>query len=119
MADRKADLCSQTVVDEKKVALVRSHLPYDDEIAALSETFKVLGDSTRLRIVLALATEELCVCDLGALIGVTVSAISHQLRLLRGMRLVKYRKEGKMVYYSLDDKHISRIIREAQTHVRE
>jgi ArsR family transcriptional regulator len=119
MTATKIEICSQTVVDEEKVNLVKNQLPHDGEIAALSETFKVLGDPTRLRIVLALAKEELCVCDLATLIGVTVSAISHQLRLLRGMRLVKYRKQGKMVYYSLDDEHIENIIGEAQTHIRE
>lgn len=119
MATTKIEICSETAVDRKKIARVKKHLPNDPEIFALSETFKVLGDSTRLRIVLALAKEELCVCDLATLIGVSVSAISHQLRLLRGMRLVKYRKEGRMVYYSLDDEHIENIIREAQTHVRE
>jgi len=119
MAEPKIEICSQTVVDREKVNLVKSQLPDDREISALSETFKVLGDPTRLRIVLALAKEELCVCDLATLIGVTVSAISHQLRLLRGMRLVNYRKAGKMVYYSLDDEHIENIIRETQTHVRE
>jgi len=119
MAETKIEICSQTVVDREKVNLVKSQLPDDREISALSETFKVLGDPTRLRIVLALAKAELCVCDLATLIGVTVSAISHQLRLLRGMRLVNYRKSGKMVYYSLDDAHIENIIRETQTHVRE
>lgn len=119
MAETKIEICNQTVVDQEKVNFVKSQLPHGGEISALSETFKVLGDPTRLRTVLALAKEELCVCDLAALIGVTVSAISHQLRLLRGMRLVKHRKEGKMVYYSLDDEHIENIIREAQTHVLE
>ena len=113
------EICTETYVDEQKVALAKSILPDDQEITDLAETFKVLGDPTRLRIVLALARVELCVCDLASLINVTVSAISHQLRLLRGMRLVRYRKQGKIVYYSLDDQHIENIIREAKTHVEE
>ncbi|RMI01336.1 MAG: transcriptional regulator [Calditrichaeota bacterium] len=119
MAVPKIEICRENVVDGEKVERVHAALPEDREIAALAETFKVLGDPTRLRIVLALAMEELCVCDLAALIGVSVSAISHQLRQLRQMRLVKYRKNGKMVFYSLDDEHIEHIIAEAQTHVRE
>lgn len=119
MAANKAEICSENVVDHEKIKRVKNRLPDDREIAALAETFRVLGDPTRLRIVLALAREEMCVCDLATLIGVSVSAVSHQLRLLRGMRLVKYRKDGKMVYYSLDDAHIENIIGEAQTHVRE
>ncbi|MFQ5583227.1 MAG: ArsR/SmtB family transcription factor [Calditrichia bacterium] len=119
MPEPKIEICSHSAIDEEKVNLVKNLLPESGEISALAETFKVLGDSTRLRIILALAKEELCVCDLATLIGVTVSAISHQLRLLRGMRLVKFHKEGKMVYYSLDDEHIENIIGEAQTHVRE
>ncbi len=119
MVGKTNDICSVTVVNYEKVDAVRKQLPADTEILALSETFKVLGDPTRLRIVLALAKEELCVCDLATLIGLSVSAISHQLRFLRNMRLVKFRKEGKMVYYALDDEHIETIIGEAQTHVRE
>ena len=119
MKNNQIKLCSETVVDFHKVREVRQHLPSLDEISSLAETFKILGDPTRLKIVLALAKEELCVCDLATLFELSVSAISHQLRLLRGMKLVKYRKAGKMVYYSLDDEHIEDIIRLAQTHVRE
>ena len=119
MKNNQIKLCSETVVDLHKVREVRQHLPSLGEISSLAETFKILGDPTRLKIVLALAKEELCVCDLATLFELSVSAISHQLRLLRGMKLVKYRKAGKMVYYSLDDEHIEDIIRLAQTHVRE
>ncbi len=119
MASKTNDVCSVTAVNYEKVNAVRKQLPQSSEIQALSDTFKVLGDPTRLKIVLALAKEELCVCDLATLIGLSVSAISHQLRLLRNMRLVRFRKEGKMVYYALDDQHIETIIGEAQTHVRE
>lgn len=79
----------------------------------------MLADPTRLKIVLALAREELCVCDVAALLGVSESAISHQLRLLKNLRLVKYHRDGKMAYYSLDDEHIEDLIRVANRHVSE
>ena len=113
------EVCSVTAIDLKKVSAVQKQLPGEEEIRALAETFKVLGDSTRIRIVMALALQELCVCDLAALINLSVSAISHQLRLLRNLKLVKFRKEGKMVYYSLDDEHIGNLIIQAREHVNE
>ena len=115
----KEPVCKINFVDEEKVNKVKASLPEPQSIMNLSETFKSLGDGTRLKVVFALFEEELCVCDLASLIGVSVSAISHQLRILRNNRLVKYRKEGKMVYYSLDDNHIKQIISEAQKHIKE
>lgn len=85
----------------------------------VAETFKVLGDPTRTKIIFALFTAELCVCDLASLLNTTSSAVSHQLRILRNMRLVKYRKEGKMVFYSLDDDHINNLFHECLRHVEE
>lgn len=117
---REKDLtCNIDLIDEAKVELVKKTIPSDEDIFELANSFKVLGDSTRLKILLALSKEELCVCDLSALVGVSVSAISHQLRLLRNIRYVSYRKEGKMVYYSLADKHIYNIVSEAITHTQE
>jgi len=112
-------ICGVVAIDEEKVKAVTKLMPKDIEVDRTAETFKILGDPTRLKIVLALMKEELCVCDLSALIGVTVSAISHQLRLLRNMRIVKNRKEGKMVYYSIDDLHIENIISETLVHINE
>ncbi len=112
-------VCRENIVNMKKVHSAKLSLPDFSEIVDLTETFKVLGDPTRLMIVLALSKEELCVCDLATLLELTVSAVSHQLRILRGMKLVKFRKSGKMVYYSLDDEHIESIIEQAQIHVRE
>ncbi len=119
MAANEIEICKENIVNFQKVEKVNQQLPDNDEISALSETFKVFGDPTRLRILLALAQEELCVCDLATLINLSVSAVSHQLRILRGMKLVKFRRQGKMIYYSLDDTHIETIIGAAQTHVRE
>jgi DNA-binding transcriptional ArsR family regulator len=88
-------------------------------VAALAETFKVLGDSTRVRILDALAREEVPVCDLAQLLGLTQSAVSHQLRLLRGMRLVKSRRDGKHIYYVADDHHIVALFEQGLEHVQE
>ena len=83
----------------------------------LAETFRVLGDPTRVRILQALSLSELCVCDIASLLGTSKSAVSHQLRLLRSMRVVKYRKAGRIVYYSLDDSHVGNLLREAQPYL--
>lgn len=90
-----------------------------ESVASLAETFKVLGDPTRLRILSALAQEELCVCDLATLLGVSQSVVSHSLRALRQMRLVRYRREGKIAYYALDDAHIESLLAEGFRHTEE
>ena len=119
MSKHIAPVCGETYIDETKVKKLESQLPSQDVFNEMSELFKVLGDATRLKIVLALSKEELCVCDISALIKVSVSAVSHQLRLLRSNRLVKYHREGKMIYYSLDDEHIDEMIQSAKNHVKE
>ena len=108
-----------TLYDEAKVKKVRKFMPAEADILDLSDSFKMLGDSTRLKILYALKNEELCVGDISSLIGISISAVSHQLRLLRNYRYVKHRKDGKMVYYSLADKHIFNIISEALSHSQE
>lgn len=93
---------------------------HDDEtLHGVSEIFKVIGDETRLRICLALQRHELCVTDIAAVVGISESAVSHQLRLLKTMRLVRYRREGKMTYYMLDDGHIDQLISLGLKHVAE
>jgi ArsR family transcriptional regulator len=94
---------------------VRDH----DQIVDLSEIFKVLSDPTRLKIVMALVKEDLCTFDIAQVLRITESAVSHQLRLLKTLRLVKHHKEGKMVFYSLDDEHIEDLIRVASRHISE
>jgi DNA-binding transcriptional ArsR family regulator len=106
-------------VHREKIRSAKKAIVKDETILSLSETFKVLSDPTRLKIVLALAKEELCVYDIAELLGVTESAVSHQLRMLKTLRLVKYHKDGKMVFYSLDDEHIEDLIRIATRHVSE
>ncbi len=119
MRKSKVETCGVTAVDRRRVARVNGRLPGDRHIGDLAETFKVLSDPTRLRIVLALSMEELCVCDLAAVVGLSVSAVSHQLRLLKGHKLVAFRKQGKQVFYRLDDHHVINLIHEAASHVQE
>lgn len=104
-------------IDVESARAARKAMPSDRMVRALAETFGTLSDPTRVRIISALAGEELCVFDLARLLGLSGSAISHQLRLLRGQRLVKYRKEGKIAYYSLDDDHIRNLMDECIQHV--
>src|SRR6266540_5968334 len=109
-------ICEIECIDEAKVAAVRGRLLPEEATARLAEMFKVLGDGTRVRIIHALSLEELCVCDIASLLGTTKSAVSHQLRMLRNMRVVRYRKAGKIVYYSLDDTHIGNLFGEGLKH---
>ena len=115
----KNDMCENDVVHEGVVDRVRAAMPDEDILADVAELFKVFGDSTRTRILSALFEAELCVCDIASLLGMTKSAVSHQLRILRQTKVVKYRKQGKEVYYSLDDDHISRIYKMALEHLSE
>ncbi|HHV65205.1 MAG TPA: helix-turn-helix transcriptional regulator [Peptococcaceae bacterium] len=94
-------------------------MPAEDTLTGLAELFKVFGDTTRIKILWALSESEMCVCDLAFLLNMTQSAISHQLRLLKQSRLVKNRKEGKVVFYSLADEHVKLIFKQALTHVLE
>jgi DNA-binding transcriptional ArsR family regulator len=98
---------------------LRTRLLAGPSIDALAETFKILGDATRVRILDALSCSELCVCDIARLLNLSDSAVSHQLRLLRGMRLVRPRRAGRQVFYALDDEHIVRLFREGLRHVEE
>lgn len=107
------------IVDEAKVKNIISKMPSDDTLIDLAEFFKVFGDSTRIKIIWALLEEELCVGDIAQITNSTISAISHQLRLLKQSKLVKYRKDGKSVYYSLDDEHVREIIMKGREHIEE
>ena len=113
------DACDVFRLDAVKARQLRGALMNDDASAALAETFKLLGDVTRVRMLDALSRGELCVCDLATLLTVSESAVSHQLRLLRGMRLVRPRRSGRMVFYALDDRHIMRLFQQALRHVQE
>ncbi len=112
-------ICEVLCINERKVASARQAMKPDATLFKLAATFRVLGDPTRTKVISALLQEELCVCDLASLIGISQSAISHQLRVLRNMNLVKYRKDGRIAYYSLDDDHISSILTAGLKHVEE
>lgn len=109
--------CETHCVHEIAVKKALETLPDDDKIITMADMFKLLADTSRLKIVIALLDNELCVCDICNIIGMSQSAISHQLRVLRADRLVKYRKAGKQVFYSIDDSHVSDIIKLAETHL--
>jgi len=113
------DVCEVHYVDEKKVEKVKAAMISENTGLALAEIFKILGNTTRVKILHALSREDLCVCDIAALLNVSVSAVSHHLRLLRDLRLVKYRKEGRIVYYSLDDGHVKDLLEVGVEHAGE
>jgi ArsR family transcriptional regulator len=113
------ETCEVTAVDPEKVRRVLLRLTEEETSQRLAETFAALADSTRLRIVEALSEEELCVCDISAALNLSQSATSHHLRTLRNLRLVKHRRAGRLVYYSLDDEHIVRMYAQGLEHVRE
>ena len=111
--------CGCLHVHQDAVNEVLGGMPSDETLYDLAELFKAFGDSTRIKILYALFEAELCVCDISRLLGLTQSAVSHQLRVLKGSRLVKFRREGKAVFYSLDDDHVRKIIGQGMEHIRE
>ena len=113
------DLCEVKVTDLAKVRRARKNMKSPEAVLLLAETFRALGDPNRLRLVHALAREELCVCDLAATLTMSQSAVSHSLRVLRQLRLVRSRKDGKTIYYRLDDDHIERLLGDGFEHVEE
>ncbi|MBR3882729.1 MAG: winged helix-turn-helix transcriptional regulator [Clostridia bacterium] len=111
--------CDEEVSNIELVNKVKNNLLSDEEIFDLAELFKVFGDSTRMKIINALMKQDLCVCDIALITNSTPSAISHQLRVLKQAKLVKYRKEGKSVIYSLDDEHVKEIFEKGREHIEE
>ena len=112
-------VCEFMHVHEDIVEKVEGVLPQEQELVDLSEFFKVFGDSTRIKILYVLSQSEMCVCDIATLLQMGQSAISHQLRILKQMRLVKFRREGKTVFYSLSDSHIQTILDQGMEHINE
>jgi DNA-binding transcriptional ArsR family regulator len=113
------DSCDVSCINREAVENARSQMLNHQLVADTAKIFKLLGDPTRMRLLYALSQRELCVCDLSAVLGVSQSAISHQLRLLRSARLVRYRKVGKIVYYALADAHVVQFIDVGVDHARE
>ena len=119
MAMNDVETCEDKCIHSDRLEKVRAGLPDEDELYDLAELFKVFGDSTRIRILYVLFQSELCVCDLAEALQMTQSAISHQLRILKQMRLVKFRRDGKSVLYSLADSHIETILAQGMEHIGE
>ena len=119
MKTENVEKCECTIIHQNKVDNIKKTMPKEEILYDLAEVFKVFGDSTRIKIMYSLFKNEMCVCDIAVLVGTTQSAISHQLRILKQAKLVKYRKEGKVVYYSLDDEHVKSIFNEGLKHVEE
>ena len=116
---RSDDVCDVIQIDLNRVRRLRAALVDGDALEALADIFRALGDPTRVRILDALSHGELCVCDLAAVLALSQSAVSHQLRLLRSLRLVRARREGRMVFYGLDDRHIVDLLQQGRRHVTE
>lgn len=119
MMENKVESCSCNIIHKDVVEEVKDKLPQEEILYDLAELFKVFGDSTRIKIICSLFESEMCVCDLSALLNVSQSAISHQLRVLKSARLVKFRRAGKVIYYSLDDEHIKQIFDAGLHHITE
>jgi ArsR family transcriptional regulator len=119
MSNNNIEICNCTIIHEDIVNKVKECIPEEETLYDLADLFKVLGDSTRIKVLCALFEAEMCVCDIAALLGMSQSAISHQLRVLKQARLVKYKKEGKVVYYSLEDEHVKRIFDQGLIHISE
>ncbi len=117
--EKNMDVCRSTVIHEDNVRRAMEQMPEEQVLYDMAEFFKVLGDSTRMKIISALFESEMCVCDLSAALNMTQSAISHQLRVLKQANLVKFRREGKVVYYTLSDDHVKHIFDQGLVHIQE
>ena len=116
---KKDELCECEIIHEDIVKRVKSTFPKDETIFALADFYKIFGDTTRVKILYALDKNELCVCDISALLSMSISAVSHQLKILRDSNLVRTRRVGKVVYYSLADQHVQEIIECGMEHISE
>lgn len=119
ITDTDIERCDLTFVHDDIVKKVNDEMPEEEILYDLAEFYKVFGDTTRIKILYILLKSEMCVCDISQVLGVSQSAVSHQLRMLKQMKLVKYRREGKSVFYSLSDHHIELILRQGLEHISE
>lgn len=119
MKEKDIECCETTHVHEDILSLVNASMPDENKLYDLAELFKVFGDSTRIRILFVLFESEVCVCDLAEVLNMTQSAISHQLRILKQSKLVKSRRDGKSIFYSLSDNHVKTIIGQGMEHIEE
>ena len=119
MKKTEVECCDITCIHDDKVRTVRQRMPEEERLKELADFYKVLADATRIKILWILLESEMCVCDIAQLLGMTQSAISHQLQVLKKSKLVKYRREGKTVFYSLADSHVRAILGQGMEHVTE
>lgn len=119
MKNGKAQCCEHVEVHEDLLKLVRETMPVEDDLYDLAELFKIFGDSTRIRILFVLFEAEVCVCDIAEALGMSQSAISHQLAILKKSKLIKNRRKGKSIFYSLADEHVRTIISQGMEHITE
>ncbi|CAM3173595.1 ArsR family transcriptional regulator [Sporolactobacillus spathodeae] len=119
ISDVDVETCEQTVIHTDVVQTVSEAMSNDEDMDNVADLFKLFGDRTRIRLLRALYQSEMCVCDLAYLLDMTQSAVSHQLRVLKQAKLVKNRREGKVVYYSLSDQHVMQILVQAYDHIKE
>ena len=119
MAEKEKMCCDSKEIHEDLLKIVHATMPQETELYDLAELFKVFGDSTRIRILFVLFEAEVCVCDLAEVLNMTQSAISHQLRILKQNKLVKSRRDGKSIFYSLADSHVRSIIAQGREHIEE
>lgn len=119
MQEKEIERCESTEIHEDRLRVVSERMPPEEELYDLAELFKVFGDSTRIRILFVLFEAEVCVCDLAEALHMTQPAISHQLKILKNSKLVKSRREGKSVFYSLADGHVRTIIAQGREHIEE
>lgn len=119
LSEKELECCESTEVHEDLLKTASEHMPDEEELYDLAELFKVFGDSTRIRILYVLFEAELCVCDIAEALQMTQPAISHQLRILKQAKLVKNRREGKSIFYSLADGHVRTIIAQGKEHIEE
>lgn len=117
--DNKSAFCDCDVIHAELVEQVKKYMPEEEKLYDLADFFKMFSDSTRIKILWALDREEMCVCDLAVLLNMTKSAISHQLKTLRQEKLVKYRRDGKNVFYSLEDEHVKNLLEIGLEHIEE
>ena len=115
--EKQIDTCTCNVIHHDVVDKVKDNMIEEDKIQDLGDFFKVLSEPTRIKILYALSSSEMCVCDISNLLNMTQSAVSHQLKVLRTARLIKFRKEGKVVYYSLDDSHVENVFKQGLEHI--
>ncbi len=119
MTDKYMDKCEVHCIHPDQVKLAQEKMISDDTALDLAEIFKTLGDTTRVKIIYSLMLQELCVCDIAAVTNVSESAVSHHLRLMRNQKIVKFRREGKVLYYSLDDEHVEVLLKQGLLHINE